>query len=418
MALCACATYFRLARSSDLEPTTGRRYPPRNGGEVGTVKKRNIDNEREFDWGKTSQDYAAYRSGYPESFYEVLAALGIGKPGQRILDLGTGTGVLARAFAQRGAVVTGVDIAANQIAAAKALAAQQGLDIAFQVSAAEAIDFPDALFDVISAGQSWLYFDASVMIPKVLRLLTAEGCLAITHLLWLAHKDPIARRSEELVLKYNPDWGGAGYQGTMPPVAPWSREQFDVRTFHVMEEPLAFTREAWQGRIRASRGIGASLPAEDVEKFDAEHGKLLEAIAPPTFTVLHQMTIHVYVRKAATTVHRLLENAYRAFNARDIDSALATMHADVEWPNGMEGGSVHGHNGVRDYWTRQWGMIDPRVEPVRIETDAAGRAVVDVHQIVRDRAGNVVKDEMVQHVYLVEGGFIRTMRIRKPSAPR
>jgi hypothetical protein len=63
-------------------------------------------------------------------------------------------------------------------------------------------------------------------------------------------------------------------------------------------------------------------------------------------------------------------------------------------------------------------MIDPRVEPVRIETDAAGRAVVDVHQIVRDRAGNVVKDEMVQHVYLVEGGFIRTMRIRKPSAPR
>jgi len=89
------------------------------------VKKANIDNEREFDWGKTSQDYAAYRSGYPELFYEVLAALGIGRPGQRILDLGTGTGVLARAFAKRGAAVTGVDIAANQTAAAKALAEQQ-----------------------------------------------------------------------------------------------------------------------------------------------------------------------------------------------------------------------------------------------------------------------------------------------------
>ncbi len=160
------------------------------------MKKTNIDNEREFDWGKTSPDYAAYRSGYPESFYEVLAELGIGRPGQKILDLGTGTGVLARAFAKRGAAVTGVDIAANQIAAAKALAEQQGLDIAFRVGPAEEIDFPDASFDVISAGQSWLYFDASAMIPKVLRLLTAEGCLVITHLLWLAHKDRIAKRSK------------------------------------------------------------------------------------------------------------------------------------------------------------------------------------------------------------------------------
>ena len=202
----------------------------------------------------------------------MLAALGIGKPGQRILDLGTGTGVLARAFARRGAVVTGVDIAANQIAAAQSLAAREGLDIALQVSPVEAVDFPDASFDVISAGQSWLYFDASAMIPKVLRLMTAEGCLVLTSLLWLPHKDRIARQSEELVLKYNPDWGGAGYSGTMPPVAAWARESFDLRTFHVMEAPLPFTREAWQGRFRACRGIGASLGAEDVETFDAEHG--------------------------------------------------------------------------------------------------------------------------------------------------
>src|SRR5438046_8849502 len=149
-------------------------------GEARTVKKTNIDNERECDWGKTSQDYAAYRSGYPKSFYEVLAALGIGQPGQRILDLGTGTGVLARAFAKRGALVTGVDISANQIAEAKALVAQEGLDISFRVCAAEDIAFPDASFEVISAGQSWLYFDAAVMIPKVLRLLVADGYLALT----------------------------------------------------------------------------------------------------------------------------------------------------------------------------------------------------------------------------------------------
>ena len=69
---------------------------------------------------------------------------------------------------------------------------------------------------------------------------------------------------------------------------------------------------------------------------------------------------------------RMLEKAYAAFNAHDIDAVLAVMHADVDWPNGMEGGNVHGHDGVRDYWTRQWGMIDPHVEPMRFEADADG----------------------------------------------
>ena len=115
------------------------------------------------------------------------------------------------------------------------------------------------------------------------------------------------------------------------------------------------------------------------------------------------------------TARPLIERAYAAFNARDIDGALAVMHADVGWPNGMEGGTVRGHREVRDYWTRQWKLIDPRVEPVRIETDAAGRIVVDVHQVVRDLAGTVLRDQMVQHVYVVADGCIRSMEIRRPD---
>lgn len=110
--------------------------------------------------------------------------------------------------------------------------------------------------------------------------------------------------------------------------------------------------------------------------------------------------------------HQLLRSAYAAFNARDIDAALAAMHADVAWPNGMEGGYVHGHDAVREYWTRQWGLIDPHVEPLRFELDVAGRIVVDVHQMVRDHAGTVLVDQMVQHAYLVEDGLIQTMEIR------
>ncbi len=109
----------------------------------------------------------------------------------------------------------------------------------------------------------------------------------------------------------------------------------------------------------------------------------------------------------------LLAEAYEAFNARDIERALAAMHPEVDWPNGMEGGYVRGHAAVRAYWTRQWRLIDPYVEPRRFTIDGDGRIVAHVHQIVRDLSGGVVTDQMVQHVYLIEDGAIRHMEIRK-----
>ena len=109
----------------------------------------------------------------------------------------------------------------------------------------------------------------------------------------------------------------------------------------------------------------------------------------------------------------LLVKVYSAFNRRDVESILAVMHPDVEWPNGMEGGWVHGREGVRAYWTRQWGLVDPHVEPVAFKTDVGGKIVVDVHQVVRDLAGAVLLDRTVQHAYLFDGDLIRSMEIRE-----
>ena len=114
-----------------------------------------------------------------------------------------------------------------------------------------------------------------------------------------------------------------------------------------------------------------------------------------------------------TAPRRLLEGTYEAFNAREVDRALSTMHPDVDWPNGMDGGRVHGHDAVREYWTRQWRSIDPHVTPVRFVAEDGGCIAVDVRQVIRDRAGNLVRDEMVQHVYRVEDGLVRSMEIRK-----
>ena len=109
----------------------------------------------------------------------------------------------------------------------------------------------------------------------------------------------------------------------------------------------------------------------------------------------------------------LLKRAYAAFNARDLNGALATMTPDVVWPNGMEGGVVYGHEGVRAYWTRQWGMINPHVDPVSFIQEESGRVAVSVHQVVRDLSGNVLLDRMVNHIYTLKNGLIQSMDIRE-----
>lgn len=112
----------------------------------------------------------------------------------------------------------------------------------------------------------------------------------------------------------------------------------------------------------------------------------------------------------------VLRYAYAAFNARNVDAALATMHPDVDWPNGMEGGRVVGHKAVREYWTRQWTLIDPRVVPVSFTPLDDGRMAVDVRQVVHDSAGRLLLDQPVRHVYRIEDGLVREMEIQDAPA--
>jgi ribosomal protein S18 acetylase RimI-like enzyme len=108
---------------------------------------------------------------------------------------------------------------------------------------------------------------------------------------------------------------------------------------------------------------------------------------------------------------RLLRRAYGAFNARDIDGILAMMHVDVDWPNGMEGGRLRGHQEVREYWRRQFDLVDSRVEPRRIEQRPDGQVVVTLRQLVRNRAGRVTSEDTVEHWYVLSEGLIERMDI-------
>ena len=110
----------------------------------------------------------------------------------------------------------------------------------------------------------------------------------------------------------------------------------------------------------------------------------------------------------------LIEEAYAAFNARDIDAVLKIMHPEVNWPNGWEGGYVKGHDEVRSYWTRQWKELNPRVEPVAFKEKQDEQIEVEVHQTAKDQQGNVLFDGIVKHIYTIENGLIKNMEIEKP----
>ena len=110
----------------------------------------------------------------------------------------------------------------------------------------------------------------------------------------------------------------------------------------------------------------------------------------------------------------LLRKAYVAFNTRNLEGALETLDPHVNWPNGMEGGRVHGHAGVREYWTRQWKVIDPHVEPQSFRREADGRIAISVHQVVRNLTGETLVDMMIEHVYRIRNGLIESMEIREP----
>lgn len=113
----------------------------------------------------------------------------------------------------------------------------------------------------------------------------------------------------------------------------------------------------------------------------------------------------------------IIEQAYSAFNKRDIDGALALMAEDVSWPKASEGGKVIGKEEIRAYWTRQWGEFDPHVEPLEMTEEDGGKTRVRVHQLVKSLQGDVLSDCEVLHVFTVNSGLIAAMNLGGEADP-
>lgn len=251
----------------------------------------NIDKGNAFDWGKTSKDYAKYRDIYPDAFYKKIIECGVGVKGQTILDIGTGTGVLPRNMYPHGAKWIGTDVADNQIEQAIMLAKNSEMDIEFYTCPAEKINYPDNTFDAITACQCIWYPDHKIVAPKFAKILKPNGKFLILYMGWLPFEDALAWKSEEIILKYNPDWTGC--KDTRKHV--WVPEEylsyFDITLQEEFDVNIPFTRASWHGRMRACRGVGASMSQDNLQKWEQEHWAMLEQNAEPAFEVLHYVSI-------------------------------------------------------------------------------------------------------------------------------
>lgn len=106
----------------------------------------------------------------------------------------------------------------------------------------------------------------------------------------------------------------------------------------------------------------------------------------------------------------MIKRIYHSFNTRDIDGVLTVLSDDIAWANGMDGGHVHGREAVRDYWTHQWTIVSPHVEPVAFDNTEDGAVAVEVIQSVFDLNGQPLdgqthglEDKTVTHIFRMEG---------------
>lgn len=253
------------------------------------IIKENIDKGKAFDFGRTSSDYAKYRDIYPQVFYDKIINRNLCVKGQNVLDIGTGTGVIPRNMYRYGAKWTASDISENQIEQAKLLS--ENMDIDYYASPTENLSFADESFDVITACQCFWYFNHIEVMPMLNKLLKKDGRLLLLYMAWLPFEDKIAGESEKLVLKYSPNWSGAGE--TMHPIEipECYKEKFELVYSEEYKLSVPFTRESWNGRMKSCRGVGASLTPEETARWEAEHMELLRKIAPEEFGVLHYAAI-------------------------------------------------------------------------------------------------------------------------------
>lgn len=241
-------------------------------------------------FGVAAEDYAIYRAGFPDSFFDRLARCGVGGAGSTVVDVGTGTGTLARGFARRGARVIGIDPDERLLQQARRLDAVACVAVEYKVGTAEQLPLADASTEIVAAGQCWHWFDGGQAAAEFARIVKPGGRVVVAHFDWLPLPGSVVEATEGLIMKFNPRWhlgGGNGFHlESVPHLYAAGFRDFESFSYDL---DVPYTPAAWRGRIRASAGVGASLTPAEVDAFDQALARLLASLQSETLQMPHRV---------------------------------------------------------------------------------------------------------------------------------
>jgi SAM-dependent methyltransferase len=249
-----------------------------------------------LDWGKTAADYAVHRHGFPKTFYARLAALDVIRPGLQVVDLGTGTGTVARELAQRGCNVIGIDLSDAMLEHARHLAREANLPAQFTQARAEATGLRSSCCDLVSAGTCWHWFNRPAAAQEARRLLRPHGAIMVAAMdiadtpgsigaalaalfqeFYGLSREALLKARDRMTFNW-PAWlddlTAAGFSG------------FECFGF---EPALEYTQEAFRGRIRASAAGGVAVPPARRAEFERSFEAMLQLFPSEPLIVFHRV---------------------------------------------------------------------------------------------------------------------------------
>lgn len=210
-------------------------------------------------FGNVAKNYARFRNDLPAELLEGLKLRRVSFNDKKVVDLGSGTGVLCRTMQKEGAAVIGVEPSIELIEEAIEIDKDEGCEIQYINAFSESTALPENTFDVVTVLRAWHWFDADKTLSEINRILKENGSLLVMDSGFLS-KSEVVRDTLEIIKKHMPNGKlkAAGSKANTKqminsfPVEwfkEWREHQFDLQETYKFNYNVTFSNEEWCGRV-------------------------------------------------------------------------------------------------------------------------------------------------------------------------
>jgi len=247
-----------------------------------------------LNWQNSIEYSIRYKKLPPESYFYKLKSLDVGHSDQNILVVGCGDGKLANYFAKQGCRVTAVDISQDYIDEARLLAAKEGVEVDYQCMPAEEMPLDNHSYDVIFVHQALKHFQIPQFLIEAKRLIAPGGVLVNSEIRRLPRLDIVAKKSDEIVLRYNTRWEHYDFHGQVYAQPAWSQPLLFVKAMFFYDEQIHYNKDEWIGRLKASNYISGTLSKSKLVDFEDDMKSMLADIPNEDLDIRHRISVHIF----------------------------------------------------------------------------------------------------------------------------